>query len=391
MPAIAHFELLKVDLPFRRKFRHAAADRCTSESLFLKCTIDTGVSGFGECLPRAYVTGETRDGAFELLRRKILPNLLGMAFGSLGEVREFLSNCDGKAPAGWIITPSLPQSSAWCAVDLALLDTFGRAFNQSVHLAQQSFERDRFRYSAVASADRLWRLGLTLFKLKLYGFTQVKLKISPGRDAKRTGRIARVIMGDQCELRVDANMAWREAEAVQNIHALARLGIRCIEQPLPADNLDGLARLVRETQAEIIADESFSDRASLESLIQKHACTGLNIRISKCGGLVAAARRCAEAACAGLTLQIGCHVGESSLLSAAQLILISATENPRCLEGCYGRHLLRIDPVRPCLQLGYGGRVPALPAGNGLGVKVNETELNRFVSQRVLIEDAAGG
>lgn len=390
MPAVSRFELLKVDLPFRRKFRHAAAERRTSESLFLKCTTNTGASGFGECLPRVYVTGETRDGAFELLQRKILPNLLGMTFGSLDDVYEFLADCDGKAPREWIM-PSLPQSSAWCAVDLALLDAFGRAFDQRIHFSDRPFERDRIRYSAVVSADGLWRLGLTLAKLKLYGFAEIKLKISSGQNVNRTGRIARVIMGDRCVLRIDANMAWREAEAMENIHALARLGIRCIEQPLPADDLDGLARLVRETQAEIIADESFNDRASLEALVQKHACTGINVRISKCGGLTAAARRCEEAMGAGLAIQIGCHVGESSLLSAAQLILISAMVKPRYVEGCYGRYLLRRDPVRPCLQLGYGGRAPDWPTGNGLGVEMDETQLNRFVSQRVLIGDVAGG
>lgn len=390
MSAVSHFELLKVDLPFRQKFHHAAAERRSSESLFLKCMTDTGASGFGECLPRAYVTGETRDGAFELLRRKILPHLIGMTFGSLDDVYKFLTDCDGKAPEDWVM-PSLPQSSAWCAVDLALLDTFGRVFDQPTRLAQRPFERDRIRYSAVASADGPWRLGVTLFKLKFYGFAQVKLKIRSGRGVDRTGRMARIIMGDQCELRVDANMAWCKAEALENIQALARWGVRCIEQPLPADDLDGLACLVRETQAEIIADESFSDRASLESLMKKQACTGINVRISKCGGLIAALRRCEEAMRAGLTIQIGCHVGESSLLSAAQLILISATEKPRYLEGCYGRLLLRMDPVGPCLQLGYGGRAPTLPAGNGLCVKVDETELSRFVSQRVLIGEAAGG
>lgn len=390
MPRISSFELLKVDLPFRTTFRHAAAERRTSESLFLKCSTDAGASGFGECLPRAYVTGETRDGAFELLQRNILPRLLGMTFESLDDVCAFLSDCDGKAPADWI-KPSEPQSSAWSAVDLALLDTVGRALDRRVCLTQRTFERDKIRYSAVASATGLWRLGLTLAKLKLYGFNEVKLKIGAGKSVSGFGRLARLIMGDRCALRVDANMAWREAEALENIQALARWGIRCFEQPLPKDDLDGFARLVRETQAEIIADESFSDRASFEALAQKHACTGINVRISKCGGLIAALRRCGEATRAGLTIQIGCHVGESSLLSAAQLILIPAAEKPRYLEGCYGRHLLRIDPVSPCLQLGYGGRAPAWPTGNGLGVEVDEAELDRFVSQRAFVEDAVGG
>ena len=54
------------DLPFRVSVKHSAAARTRSDSLFLKCDTDAG-TGFGESLPRQYVTGETRDGAFELL------------------------------------------------------------------------------------------------------------------------------------------------------------------------------------------------------------------------------------------------------------------------------------------------------------------------------------
>jgi muconate cycloisomerase len=135
-----------------------------------------------------------------------------------------------------------------------------------------------------------------------------------------------------------------------------------------------------------MADESFSDRASLELLLNRRACSGINVRISKCGGLVAAARRCEEALRAGLTVQIGCQVGESSLLSAAQLVLISAVPQAIYLEGCYGKHLLRDDPVRPCLQFGYGGRPPKLPEGPGLGVHVDEAKLNQWVSRHAVVE-----
>ncbi len=382
MPRVSRFELMSVDLPFRRAFRHAAAARTSSESLFVKCVTDTGAVGFGECLPRAYVTGETRDDAFVLLWRAILPELIGMEFSSLADVQQFLAGSDGRAP----------HLAAWCAVDLALLDAFGRAFQVPVRLGETVGVCPR--YSAVVSADGGWG---TLIKLRLFGFDQVKLKVGQG-DVPASGRLARRLLGHDCELRVDANMAWDAPGALQNIRALQGVGIHCVEQPVPANDWEGLAMLVRETNAEIIADESFSDRASLTRLIERRACTGVNVRISKCGGLIAAARRCAEASRAGLTVQIGCQVGESSLLSAAQLILISAVREARYLEGCYGKHLLRIDPVHPCLQLGYGGRAPRLPEAAGLGVEVDENELNRWVQKRVLItkeeeggNDVAGG
>ena len=99
---IARLELCAVDLPLRKPFQHAAAERSRSESLFLKCVTASGAVGFGETLPRAYVTGETRDGAFALIRERILPRLVGRSFAALGEVEEFLARCDGRAPEAWV-------------------------------------------------------------------------------------------------------------------------------------------------------------------------------------------------------------------------------------------------------------------------------------------------
>ena len=381
MARLMRIELTSVDLPFRHPFRHAAAARSSSESLFLKCITNDGAVGFGECLPRKYVTGETRDGAFAMLECSILPRLLGMEFDTMEEVRRFLEECDGKAP--WLDSRT-PQSAAWCAVDLALLDVFGRSLGEPVRLAKDNW--DGFRYSGVVSAGARSKLLISLVKLKLYGIDQVKLKVDEN-DVLPCARLARRMMGRKGVVRVDANMAWDVSESLEKLRALRRVGIACVEQPLEANDLEGAARLVRETEVEIIADESFSDSASLERLIESRACTGVNVRVSKCGGLIAAARRCDEALRAGLTLQIGCQVGESSLLSAAQLILISDARRAQYFEGCYGRHLLRADPVRPCLQLGYAGRPPRLPPGAGLGAQMDEAELNRWVTRRAVVSE----
>jgi L-Ala-D/L-Glu epimerase len=85
---------------------------------------------------------------------------------------------------------------------------------------------------------------------------------------------------------------------------------------------------------------------------------------------------------AGLLLQVGCQVGESSLLSAAHLALLSALAplrpGVRYAEGCFGRHLLREDPASPLVQFGYGGRPPPRPPGAGLGVQLDQTMLVRW-------------
>jgi muconate cycloisomerase len=377
---IAAFELFAVDLPFRFAFKHAAAERSCSDSVFLKCVTGTGVVGFGECLPRVYVTGETRDGAFDFLRDRILPRLLGREFASLLDVEAFLMECDGRAPAAWV-DPRTPQGAAWCAVDLALLDAFGQSFNERPLAGLPAAPSKGLRYSGVLSAERGLKLALLALGQRCLGLRQFKVKVGPETTEAAVRRL-RALVGKETDLRADVNMGWTVDEAAERMALLARYGIRSFEQPIAVEDLKGQARLVAETGLQVMADESFTTRESLQALIDGRACTAVSARISKCGGLVATLNRCREALAAGLVVQIGCQVGESSLLSSAHLLLSAAVQRVTYAEGCFGRLLLRADPARPVLRFGPGGRPPRRPPGPGLGITIEEAILARYAVRR---------
>ena len=379
MAKISGFKLYAVDLPFRKSFKHSAAERTTSASVFLQCVIDSGTIGYGECLPREYVTGESRDPVFERLHSEILPRLLGKSFQTMQEVEDFLSKCDGKSP-GWI-DEGTPQSAAWCAVDLALLDAFGRQFETKPLSKERLESAPLLRYSGALSSEKGLALIKSALKQRLFGIREIKLKVSAIEDAVIVGNLRR-LLGKKINLRVDANMAWDVATALEAAKRMAAYGVESFEQPLAADDFDGLSRLVRESGVGIMVDESFSDQDSLNRLVAERACTGVNVRISKCGGLVASVKRAREALKAGLDVQLGCQVGESSLLSAAQLLFAKCVHPVKFFEGCFGLHLLREDPVLPVLQFGRGGRPPRLPDGPGLGVGMDENVLERWTIRR---------
>ena len=386
MARISGFEIFAVDLPFKLSFKHSAAERVTSSSIFLKCTTDSGDSGFGECLPREYVTGESQEGVFSMLLDDILPRLIDKEFQSMHDVQDFLWNCDGKTP-GWI-DQSTPQTTAWCALDLALLDAFGKYFGNQILESERLSPPPEFRYSGVLSADKGLALAKSALKQRLFGIGQIKLKVS-GTDDIAVVKFLQRLLGKRIDLRVDANMGWSYEEAMEAIKGMAECGVQSYEQPLAAEDLDSMTRLVSQSGVRIMADESFRDRASLEQLIRQRACTGVNVRISKCGGLVASFKRAQEALSAGLNVQLGCQVGESSLLSAAQLILAACVQPVQYFEGCFGLHLLREDPSVPILQFGYGGKPPKLDGRPGLGVQVNETALDRWVTRSATIGSPA--
>src|SRR4029450_11593006 len=253
MPTVTQLRLFGGGLPFKVAFRHAAAARTTSESLFLRVGLDSGAQGWGHPPPRASVSGGPRDGAFALLREAILPALVGRRFQSLSEVGSFLEKCDGKAPTEWV-RPEVPQTSAWCSVDLALLDAFGKAFGEPVSLGDQPPAADalrRYRYSGVVAPGRGWPYAKSLLKMRAFRFPHVKLKAEQD-GAEQAAKTARRLLGRRVALRVDANMAWDVEQALEVIEELRSVGIQSFEQPVPAPDLAGLKRLGPESAPGVV-------------------------------------------------------------------------------------------------------------------------------------------
>ncbi len=371
MPSIVDFDLYAVDLPFKNPFKHSAAERSTSNSVFVRCRLDDGTVGHGETLPREYVTGESRDSTFAMLRDEVLPRLVGRRFDGHEAVVAWLEGCDGRPPVEWV-TPDRPATAAWAAVDLALLDAFGRSFDRRAFDGLPS----KLHYSGVVSSDRGMALAKSALKMRIFSLRAIKLKVDASTPPNAV-RLARWIFGSGADLRADANMAWNAEEAIATMPRFARYGVCSFEQPLAAEDLDGAARVVSETGLGVMADESLNDAASLERLIERRACTAVNVRVAKCGGLIASRTRCRRALEAGLVVQVGCQVGESSLLSSAHLALLSEVPEVKWAEGCFGLFLLREDPASPVLQFGRSGKPPERPAGPGLGVQIDPAMLER--------------
>ena len=250
-------------------------------------------TGRFEARERRDADGLGVDDACREFNEAVAPRLVGRDFASWEQVWGFLAECNGEAPEGWV-EPGQPQTAAWAAVDLALLDAFGREFRRPVAVGEGGGLPPDFRYSVVFSAAPGFKFLKTALLVRFLGFRQVKLKVE--RDGSEPlVRAARRVLGPGCSIRADANMAWTVDEALEIMPRLARWGVRCFEQPLAAEDLDGLARLVRETGLEVMVDESLTDAASLEAVIARGACTAVNVRISTCGGLAAAcAIQCAR-------------------------------------------------------------------------------------------------
>jgi muconate cycloisomerase len=326
MPKIAQIEIFKTDIPFRMVFKHSLKKRATSESIFVKVTLEDKTAGFGEALPRAYVTGRTQDSVFQDLVG-YAPRLIGQNIKDTHEGILFLKDLrdiDGEAR---------------CALEIALIDSAGKFFKQSLAQLLGGALATRFSYSAVFSGESLLKMALMSAQAKRHKFKFIKVKVGLKNDVSRL-RLCRFILKD-ADLRVDANGAWNKNEALMMIEEFRPFNISCIEQPTPKNDIKSLAEIARVCPEPIIADESLCTPDDARTLACAKACDIFNVRLSKCGGIFKSLEIIKIAKEYGLGYQIGCHVGESGILSAAGRHLAAVANNAKYLEGSYSRIILK--------------------------------------------------
>jgi L-alanine-DL-glutamate epimerase-like enolase superfamily enzyme len=195
---------------------------------------------------------------------------------------------------------------------------------------------------------------------------------------------ARRGLGEDVDLRVDANATWEAAEAIARLRDLAPFRLSAVEQPVTKDDFEGLRWVQEAGNLPVMADESLCTLEDARRLIQLKVCHMFNIRLSKVGGLTAALRIKNFAEAAGIRCQLGCHMGETSILAAAGRHFAVAQGPLAYLEACYAPYLLTQDPVHEPVRFGQGG--VGLPLdGPGLGIRVLEEALDGMAVRRVTL------
>ncbi len=347
--------------------KHYLAERTHSENLVVKVVTDSGVVGFGEGIARQYVTGEVMEASLRFLQDHLIPQLNGFHPSGPPDLIEALAELlseDNRAQA----------PAACCALELAILDAAGKTWSQSV--AQMLGGGDQpLIYSAVIPMMSPPSFHRLLHLIRDMEMSFVKIKVGNERDTEVLS-LAREILGHEVDLRVDANGAWSSEEAQKRIAAMMAYGISAVEQPVPKEDIQGLKRLSEQVEIPIIADESLCLERDAKKLTSLDACQVFNLRLSKCGGILAANRLYEIGRKKAIAAQLGCQVGETGILSAAGRQLASSRKL-LYLEGSYSSYLLQDDIVNEPVEFGPGGVAQPL-AGHGLGVSVNEETLQRL-------------
>jgi L-alanine-DL-glutamate epimerase-like enolase superfamily enzyme len=378
----------QVRIPLRKPIRHASYTRTETDNVVIRARLADGTVGFGEGVPREYVTGETIDSALKLLSASELPAQLDdfrdfpQALAAIERLRLADIPGDDRRCQG---------NGARCAAELALLDAYGKHFGQPLSAATPLVAPDvhelkaKVRYSGAITSSQGWKARFGAWKMRLYGFGQLKVKvgIAGQDDVERISSIRRRV-GPKMDLRIDANEAWTPANVRERILELKPFGISAVEQPLPHEQVKILAEVRPSVGVPIMHDESLCGMIDAERAAADATCDLFNVRLSKCGGFLASLRLVQFAKRHGLGCQLGCQVGETAILSAAGRHFAASVGGLRYVEGSYDRHLVREALATRDITFGWGGWAPAL-AGPGLGITIDEAALDRVAVRREVL------
>jgi muconate cycloisomerase len=154
-------------------------------------------------------------------------------------------------------------------------------------------------------------------------------------------RMIRSLFGDHIGIRIEANGKWSTEQAISHIEKLKRFNISGVEQPVAAGDIGGLHEIRNKTGIPVIVDESMCNLSDAKKLIEAKACDIINIKISKCGGLLKSKEIRDFAESKNIRCQVGSHVGEIDILGRAGQYFAMTTRNLFCFEGF--SHLLFED------------------------------------------------
>jgi L-Ala-D/L-Glu epimerase / N-acetyl-D-glutamate racemase len=381
---ISAVDLVAVRIPLERPYRLSRGEVQSFKNVVVRLHGDDGLTGLGECDVLS-VAGDIEDAFLRLGR--IAPRLIGM--DSL-DVEAVVAACEPDVQ---------PDLGIVAAYDLAAWDLNGRQLGLPVCRLLGGRLQDTLpvdytlgQGTPESMAERARAM------VDEGGFRGFCVKVGGGEsldDDLRRVEAVRTAIGPGPMLRADANGAYDVDTATRLLEALEPFNLEFIEQPLPARDLEGLRLLAGRVGVPISVDEGLRTPADAIALVQTGAVSVLNIKVSKCGGLLLSKRIAAVAEAAGIPWICGGGLA-FEIVRQASRHFVAAT--PRLSEfhhegpGPASQGLIA-DVVEPIVTYRdvktAGGRV-RVSAGPGLGVTEDTAALSRYGEESVSVPRQTG-
>ena len=302
---IMSIDVYKLKILFNQPLKVAIGTTDGADNVVLKTITDTGLIGWGEASPCAYISGDT-----QATNLAIAPALAALLLGKdplaiearMSEVNGFI----------------VGEPSIRSAIDMALYDIAAKAANMPLYQFLGGERREIRTDLTIGLQDTVSETLSAAKKILAAGFDAIKMKVGrPGLADVEHVQAVRELAGPNVAIKIDSNQGWDYPTAVANIEAMAPFKLQYSEQPLAVWDIENLARLRDKVSLPICADESVFDDKDALKLIKAGAADYLNIKLGKAGGMHTGSKINAIAQAAGCKCMIGCFSESALALTAA--------------------------------------------------------------------------
>jgi muconate cycloisomerase len=360
-----------VDVPTVRKHKLSSLSVTAQSYVIVELRLGNGVIGIGEAatLGGPRWSEESVESIKAAIDTYLAPALIGSAADRFEAARVRMDEAAKR------------NNAAKGAIDSALFDAVGKTLGvRAVQLLGGVVRESVPVLWTLASGDPAQEIDEAERKIAAGLHNTFKVKIgaqTPEADVARMRRLAGALEG-RASLIVDANQAWDETTALRCLPILAEIGVTLIEQPLPAWNIAGMARLRTRSTVPLMADECVFSTHDMLDVARAGAADVVSLKLVKHGGLLAMREVASVARAAGIGLYGGCLL-ESSIGAAAHLQVFAGLRD--LAWGCehFGPQILTGDLVTEPLR--FTDFHIHLPTGPGIGVTLDQDKLRRYARQ----------
>ncbi|MFN3652097.1 MAG: mandelate racemase/muconate lactonizing enzyme family protein [Armatimonadota bacterium] len=358
---ITDVRTIPVRVPLRVPAKWSGGTRLTAPAVLVEIRTDEGLTGLGECV------GPTLPTIHTLVEQELKPFLIGSDPMRqellLHQMEEFTVNYASIA------------AYAISGIDIALWDLKGKALNTPVANLLGGVYRETTNWMGYLFIEEP---AVNADQAQAYvdeGYDTLKIKVGRdvGQDVRRLKAI-RERVGDDVQLRVDANMAWSRSTAVRAINQLAEFGIQYVEQPIPCGDPEGMAMVARQVSVPLAADEGITGIKDALALVEHRAVEVFVLYVSEAGGLTRARDIVHLADAAGIACVTGTWA-ELGVGTAAAAHLVASSRNFQMANDTH--YSMQDDDILTEMLPLKGGKMP-LPTGPGLGVELDPEKVERY-------------
>lgn len=368
---IKKVELFAIDLPLYEPFIISYGSFDSMPSLIVKLTLDNGIVGYGEGVADEHVTGESMYGAFEIIEKILAPKLIGMNPLHMEKIHDVMNASIYAAP------------TAKAAIDIACYDASGKSVGLPVYDLLGGRYHDTFPITHVLSIQAPEVMAAEAVAKIEEGYNSFKMKVGSNmhEDVKRIQSVRKAI-GPDIAIRVDVNQGWKNsATALQALAMLEDCQLDWIEQPIHADDINGMVEIKQKTSIPVMIDEGLRGIPEMRTIIEKEAAHKVNIKLMKCGGIYSAHKLAIMAEMANIECQVGSMV-ESSVGSAAGYHVAFSTKAITSVE-LTGPLKYRTDIGNLSFDIPF----IRLPDAPGLGIDVDEEVLEELTVKHCTVSN----